>query len=628
MCGVLGVAGPDGQTLVEKLLPDLARRGPDDQGTWISPELSLGHRRLSIIGLERAGRQPMRSRSGHSIIVFNGEIYNYLELADELEDLGRPCDRRFDTSVLLEALEAWGADALSKLNGMFAFAWYRPSKETVLLARDRWGKKPLYWGTFQSTEGQSCLTFSSELRTFVRLPGGEPAPDPLGIARYLTYDGMPNERTIYKTVQKVAAASWLEIDLQGSPIARGRYWRFAPATTAIDPDKAREKATETLARSLELRLRSDVPVGLFLSGGIDSSLLAASWRRLRPGDPIHTFTIGFEDPTYDERQSARLMAKSINAEHHEIVLSGKDLRAGLDTVLDDLPEPLADPSIVPTTLLCRFAREHVTVALGGDGGDELQAGYDPFRAWTAAKWLTSVLPGRFWNKGLAFAERLAPATAVNMSLKFRLHHFRNGLIHPPEERIQGWMSSVSIRQVQEILNPDLVAMIDPNEILEPTRKAFRAVSCVGDLHAQIGTWIATYLECCILAKVDRASMMNSLEVRAPWLDPDVATCLTSLPPFLIYRAGKGKRLMHRMAEYQLPRALLSKPKKGLGVPLTTWYRTVLRERMEDTINSDRTETWFRSTAIWKLWRDHLKGRYDYRKGLWNYLTLASFSAGR
>ena len=564
MCGVLGIAGPKGPALVERLLTDLAHRGPDDEGCWSSPELTLGHRRLTIIGLDRDGCQPMVSRSGASVIVFNGEIYNYLEIADELEDLGRPVDRRFDTAILLEALETWGVDTLPKLNGMFALAWYQPKQRRVLLARDRWGKKPLFWGSFNTAGRRPQLAFSSELRTFARLPGGPPPPDPLGIARYLVYDGMPDERTVYQGVAKIPAASWVAVDPAGRVQDRGTYWRFAPTTDPIDLQTATERAIEGLGKALELRLRSDVPVGLFLSGGLDSSLLAALWRKRRPDETIRTFTVGFEDASYDERHSARTMARAVDSEHHEIVLSGRQLEDGLNAVLDGLPEPFADPSIMPTSLLCRFAAQHVKVAIGGDGGDELQAGYDPFRAWAPAKWLDTVLPGRLGNGVLATLERLMPASAANMSLKFKLHHFRQGLTHAPEERIQAWMASFPVSQAVAVLKPELAAQLDVEEILEPTRRAFLALRDVGELHAQIHTWIATYLESSILTKVDRASMMHSLEVRAPFLDPVVAEHLTDLPPALIFRHGKGKVLLRKMAHGLLPGELLAKPKERLG----------------------------------------------------------------
>ncbi len=626
MCGLIGISGAAGRGLVERLVGDLAHRGPDDEGIWSCPELTLGHRRLTIIGLDREGRQPMRSRSGESLIVFNGEIYNYLEIADELESLGRPCDRRFDTAVLLEALETWGVSVLARLNGMFAFAWYRPRRKRVVLARDRWGKKPLFWGTFASTDGSSRLAFSSDLRTFTRLPGGPPPPDPLGIARYLVYDGMPGERTVYRTVAKVAAASWIELDPRARIRDRGTYWRFTPRIEPVAARVATERATESLGDALELRLRSDVPVGLFLSGGMDSSLLAALWRRRRPGETIRTFTVGFDDASYDERQSARVMAREIESEHHEIVISGSQLEEGLEAVLDDMPEPFADPSIVPTSILCRFARQHVTVAIGGDGGDELQAGYDPFRAWAAAKWLTAVAPGGLWSRGARIAERLAPASTGNMSLKFKLHHFGQGLAHPREERTQAWMASFAVRRALAAMKPELASEVDQDEILEPTRRAFRSALDAGELHAQIHAWIATYLECSILAKVDRASMAHSLEVRAPFLDPGVADCLTNLPAELIFRRGRGKCLLRSVARDLLPEQLLEKPKKGLGVPLTTWFRTVLRDRLEQALAASRTGGWFRHEAMSRLQAEHFAGRYDHRKALWNFLACHPFQS--
>lgn len=627
MCGVLGVAGPEGAALVEQLLGDLTSRGPDDEGCWTSRDLTLGHRRLAIIGLDRAGRQPMVSRSAESVIVFNGEIYNYLELADELESQGRVCDRRFDTAVLIEALETWGLATLPKLNGMFAFAWYRPACKDILLARDRWGKKPLYWGPFVSAEGLSRLAFSSDLRTFRKLPGGPPAPDPLGVARYLVYDGMPGARTIFSKVSKVPAASWVIVDLEGRARDRGTYWRFSPNIGPIDAQAAEERFASSMSRALDFRLRSDVPVGLFLSGGIDSSILAALLRRQHPEERIRTFTVGFEDASYDERWSARVMAEKIDSEHHEIVLTGKHLEEGLQNILDNLPEPLGDPSIIPTSMLCQYAREHVKVAISGDGGDELQAGYDPFRAWRTAKCLTSVLPGRCWNRILKTVEYLAPSSGSNMSLKFKLHHFRQGLPHNCDERVQAWMASFAVRRALTFMKPELAELVNAEEILEPTRHAFGAVTATNDLHPQISAWIATYLECSILAKADRASMMHSLEVRSPYLDPWVADSLTNLPPSLIFHNGRGKVLMRRMARDLVPDQLLDKPKKGFGVPLTEWFRTILRDRMEEALTRSRTEGWFRQQAVRSMWEEHLSGKYDHRKALWNFLISFGFQVG-
>ena len=623
MCGILGAAGPQGRRIVEQLIGTLRLRGPDDEGIWFSPELSIGHRRLAIIGTDSGGRQPMVSRSGDSVLAFNGEIYNYLEIADQLASVGIQCDRRYDTSVLLESLEAWGPAVLPKLNGMFSLAWYRPRENRVLLCRDRWGKKPLFWGTFPS-EGRRYLAFSSDLRTFARIPGGTPSTDPLGVARYLVYDGMPGRRTVFAGVSKVPAACWIDFETNGAIERQHRYWTFEHEGLSPEVETAKLELTDRLLRSTELRLRSDVPVGLFLSGGIDSSLLAAFWRRLRPNDSIKTFTIGFEDSSFDERAAARCMARRIDSEHHELVLAGQELEAGLDRVFQNLTEPFADPSLVPTSLLCRFAADHVRVALGGDGADELQAGYDPFRAWKLAKGMTGFSSGLFWGSILGMLERLVPANDGNLSLKFKLHHFSRGLRHPNDERIQAWMASFSVELALMAMNPDLAEEVSIEEILEPSREAFRAFESVGDLHAQINTWCQTYLESSILTKVDRAGMASSLEVRSPFLDPSVAEYLFNLNPGLVFRRGRGKILLRQVANDNLPKELLGRPKKGLGVPLGTWFRTVLRERVEEHLGGNPQQDWFNREVIQDVWAEHSRGHYDHRKALWSFLIGCEF----
>ena len=577
----------------------------------------------------------MTSRSGRSVITFNGEIYNYLEIADLLEAEGRPTDRRYDTAVLLDALEAWGERALSLLDGMFAFAWYRFEDDRIWLTRDRWGKKPLFWGRVR-IDDEEALVFSSELRTFRGLPGGPPPPDPLGVARYLVYDGMPGSGTVYKGVSKVPAATWIEVDPRGNRLNSGRYWRYSPTVRPIAPAEACEALESSLTQALELRLRADVPVGLFLSGGLDSSLLAALWRRQRPGDRIRTFTVGFEDRSYDERTSAATMARAIGAEHHELMLTGVDLERELDAVWKHLCEPFADPSILPVSLLSRFARREVTVALGGDGADELQAGYDPFRAWGVGRFLDGFLSqSSAAGLGRGF-ERLLPASAGNMSLRFKVHHFAQGMEHPPNERIQGWLASFPPRSVLEYLHPDLAREVDLAEVLEPTRSAFDVAArfpadagkeAFDELWAQIAVWIETYLECCILTKVDRASMMHSLEVRAPFLDPDVASLLLSLPRAQVWNRGRGKALLRAVALRHLPPPLLSRPKKGLGVPQAEWLRTILRDRMEAALRATDASGWYRAEPMRKLWEEHLSRRADHRRALWNFLFSFPFQQG-
>ena len=625
MCGILGIGGPSGRALVRQLVGDLALRGPDGEGIWDSHELTLGHRRLAIIGPDEGGLQPMVSRSGKSVIVFNGEIYNYLEIADRLESEGFSTNRQYDTSVLIEALEAWGADILPEINGMFAFAWYRPRERTILLARDRWGKKPLFCGQV-ALPGGAAVVFSSELGTFARLPGGPPPPDPLGVARYLVYDGMPDGTTVYRGVAKIPPASWVALNPEGQTLSHGTYWRFRPEPRPMAPEAAAERALADLSHAVALRLRSDVPVGLLLSGGIDSSMLAATWRRLRPDATIHTFTIGFEEPSYDERWSGRVMAQAIGSVHHEAVLSGSDLDREVDFVWDHLSEPLADPSIIPTSFLCRLARRHVTVALAGEGADEIQAGYDPFRAWRMARMMERVLPRAFWHAALRRLERLLPVDGSNMAARFTTRHFAQGFLGGPDTRIQCWMASFTVPMALAALKPEIVDGLDADEILEPTRRAYEEVRGQDELHAQMHVWLRTYLEASVLAKVDRAGMMHSLEVRSPYLDPRVVETMTNLPRELIFRREQGKYLLRQLARQALPAPLLHKRKKGFGVPQAAWLRTVLRERMEQALNRSQTGGWFRHDVIERMWREHLSGAADYRRPLWNFLFSFPFQS--
>lgn len=624
MCGILGIGGSRGPHLVRRLIGELRHRGPDGEGVRADPALTLGHRRLAIIGPDAGGNQPMVSASGDSVLVLNGEIYNYRELADALEARGKVPDRRYDTAVLLAGLETWGLDLLPRLDGMFAFAWYRPAAEQVVLARDRWGKKPLFWGRIRLDDGSRVLAFASELRLLARLPGGPPAVDPLGVARYLVYDGLAGTHTIYRGIRKLAAGSWMELDARGEVLASRRYFTFTPAPQPMAAGPAVVALRERLERAVLWRLRSDVPVGLFLSGGIDSSTLAALWRHLRPDDTIRTFTVGFEEDSFDERASARVMARAIGAEHREVVASGADLTQALEDVWARLSEPFADPSIVPTALLCRFAREHVSVVLGGDGADELQAGYDPFRAWGPSRLLELLVPRRFWQRALARLERLLPPSPANNALRFRVRHLAQGFAHPPEERVQGWMASLPLALALTAMKPELVAELEVEAVLEPSRRAFRRAREHGALYAQIATWVETYLECSILTKVDRASMLHSLEVRAPFLAPEVAGLLSSLPPALIFRRGHGKRLLRRLAGELLPAALMHKPKKGLGVPQADWLRTVLRGRVEAALEYARSGGWFDHATIAHLWHEHLAGRADYRRSLWSFVLASPF----
>jgi asparagine synthase (glutamine-hydrolysing) len=526
--------------------------------------------------------------------------------------------------VLLEALELWGRDVLPELNGMFAFAVVPPGARRLLLARDRFGKKPLYWGTPRGEDGRRVLVFSSELRSFTRGPGGPPPPDPLGVARYLVYDGMPDATTVYRDVAQVPAASWVELDPDGAVLTQRRRSGASRRTPRRSPPtsvRALRGRARALARAAPAQRRTGrrVPVGRDRQLAARGDLAADPARR--PDPHVHGRLRG--ELVRRARERA-LLAETIGAEHHEITATGSDLEREIDAVWRHLPEPLGDPSIVPTSLLCRFAREHAVVALGGDGGDELQAGYAPFRAWQLSSALEHVLPRAAWAAALRGVERALPADARNLSTRFVVRHFAQGLRHPADERVSAWLAAFAPRDALAAMDPDLAREVDPEAVLEPTRRAFAAARGAGPLYAQIHAWIRTYLVASVLAKVDRASMMHSLEVRAPLLDPDLTELLASLPPALIYARGRGKVLMRRAAQHLLPPALLDKPKQGFGVPQADWLRTVLRERMEDCLARSRRGGWYRAAPIEAMWRDHLARRVDHRRALWTFLFSFPF----
>jgi asparagine synthase (glutamine-hydrolysing) len=434
---------------------------------------------------------------------------------------------------------------------------------------------------------------------------------------------MPDRRTIYRGVEKVPAASWVDVGGDGT-VARGRYWSYRRRPVKISADEALEELDRRLADAVALRLRSDVPVGLFLSGGIDSSLLATTWRRIRPAGTIRTFTVGLEDESYDESGPARSMAEHIDAEHIEVRLSEADLTAEIDRVWEHLSEPFSDPSLIPTARLCRIAAEHVTVALGGEGGDELAAGYDPFRAWGPALAAERLLGRRRTGRLLDWFERRLPVSDRNLSLRFKVHHFSQGMARPRPERVSGWMASFVPEQALAAMHPDLAREVDVDEVFEPSRAAYRRVRHAGDLAAQMAVWIETYLEACILTKIDRASMMSSLEVRAPLLDPNVADLLARLPDQLLFRRNRGKVILRELARRRVPAHIARRPKKGFGVPQSRWLRTVLRERVESCLERARHGGWFRADVIESMWREHLAGSGEHRRALWTFLFSFPF----
>jgi asparagine synthase (glutamine-hydrolysing) len=618
VCGIVGAvcASPDRRPdldVLRRMAARLRHRGPDDEGFAVRGPAGLGMRRLRIIDLEGGG-QPMTGEDESVWLVLNGEIYNYQALTERLRAAGHRFRSRSDTEAVVHAWEEWERASLDRLAGMFALALWDGPTATLTLARDRLGIKPLYYAVLPDQ-----IVFASELRAMLEHPGVGRQLDPAALSLYLAHEHVPAPHAILRDVRKLPAGHWLSYTagrVKVEPYWDVPYGRSAPIGEAA----AIEQLTAALEAAVREHLASDVPLGFFLSGGIDSAAVAAlaapHVRRLR------TFTIGFDDASFDESAPARATALALGADHHEDRLGAG---ATLDLVgrLPDLvDEPLGDASILPTFLLSRFARQSVTVALSGDGGDELFAGYPTCPAHRAAD-LYRRLPG-WLRDGLVrpLVERL-PVSHADLSLDFRLKRFVAGAGLDLVDRHAAWMGSFTPGEQRGLLTPAaLAAMPAP-----PSYACYhRIAGQVGDpawLHRILYLDLKTYLGEGVLAKVDRASMACSLEVRVPLLDHRVVELVAGLPPSLKLRGLTTKYLLKRAMRGRLPEPLLARRKKGFGVPLGRWFRAELEPLLRDTLSPAALGRGglFRAAAVERLLTEHRQARADHRKKLYTLLAF-------
>ena len=513
MCGIAGfVSGgrprEDSSEIVRRMTRSLTHRGPDGEGFFESEGVALGHRRLAIIDLG-GGHQPFLSQDGETALVFNGEIYNYIELREELRSAGATFATDSDTEVLLRGWEHWGPGVLERLNGMFAFAIWEGRSRRLTLARDRMGQKPLYYAL-----SSSGLIFGSELKAMLAHPEVDRSIAPASLARYMLHDHVPTPHSMLRSVKRLPAGCFLTWTPEGAADPE-RYWdlRFdgdVPETL----DEAAELLWERLRRSARLRLRSDVPVGIFLSGGLDSSAVLAAVAAERPADGIRTFAIGFADPSFDESSHARSVAEHFGTRHFERTLDAATMLEELPAILRALDEPMADPSIVPTHLLSGFAREHVTVALGGDGGDELLLGYPTFQAHRMARWV-DWLPSWMIGSILEPAASLLPVSTANISTDYKIRRFLRGLRHGSIERHFAWIGGMDPIAQADLFTEEWARELGEEDLFSDVHAHLAAVDARDDYDRLTYVYSKLYMGDDILVKVDRASMAHSLEVRAP-----------------------------------------------------------------------------------------------------------------
>ncbi|GAB2499195.1 asparagine synthase (glutamine-hydrolyzing) [Arenimonas alkanexedens] len=628
MCGIAGAWHPDAREPEDALLAlgrrlgaAIAHRGPDDAGAWADPAagLVLAHQRLAIVDLSPEGHQPMSSADGRWLIAFNGEIYDHAAIRAELVALGHGFRGRSDTEVLLAAISQWGVEgALTRGNGMLAFAAWDRRDRVLWLARDRLGKKPLYYG---HSDGR--LVFGSELAALRALPGFRAEVDPDALALLLRFDYIPAPHSILRGVRKLPAGHLLRLDaaaVAATDLPAPRAWwtaldaQRAAIARGFDGDEAAalDQLDALLRDATALRMEADVPLGSFLSGGTDSSLVTALMQA-QSSQPVRTFSIGFDNAVHDESAQAAAVAAHLGTAHTPLHVDGK---AALDLV-PELPrlfdEPFADSSQIPMTLLCRLTRQHVTVALSGDGGDELFFGYRRYARTLKNDALLRRLPR-------AALARLAGEPGERARL--------GGLAALRAELAAGDLQGLARHRVSHWRDPETVVMgarrlatayDDP--------AAMPGVGTPGDALMALDT--ACYLPEDILTKVDRASMSVALEARAPLLDYRVADFAWSLPMAMKYRAGELKVLPKRLLERYLPREMVYRSKAGFGAPVGDWLRGPLRDWAEAQLSEQRlrTEGHFDPAPIRALWREFQAGERKWHTHLWGVLMFQAWREG-
>jgi len=623
MCGICGAFAPSGQPgmvapeLLMRMRHRLGHRGPDDVGLYHDPHAGLAITRLRVIDLE-TGHQPMANEDETVWVVCNGEIYNFRALRATLEARGHRFRSRSDVEVIVHLYEEYGDACVESLEGMFALALWDKPRRHLLLARDRMGIKPLHYA-----EVGGALVFASELKALVQHPQVSRDLDLRALDHYLTLEYVPAPRTIYRAARKLRPGYRLMADDQG--VREEPYWRLrmSPIRPVSDERAVCEQWRTVLQESVRRHLVSDVPVGLLLSGGLDSSVLAALMRREVSGT-IHSYTVGFHEPSFDESNYARTVAAHLGLTHHEETLTPRMASTLLPSVVASLDEPLGDASAVPTFLVSRMARRDVVVALSGDGGDELFAGYPTYPAHRLARWYRR-LPRAVRRSVIEPAIRTWPTSHANLSADFLAKRFIRGMELSPAAQHLVWMGSFDQEGKRQLLSGAVQAELN-GSVSDPEQLAS---AWVGDdapsdlVEAMLWLDLHSYLPNDLLPKVDLMSMASSLEVRVPFLDHHVVEFACRLPSAWKLRGWMTKYLVRRAAEHWLPLPIVRRPKKGFGMPVAHWIAGELRPLVLEAFSPQRMARHglFNAGVVQALFRDHLEGRADHRKLLWTLLIF-------
>ncbi|HVG29053.1 MAG TPA: asparagine synthase (glutamine-hydrolyzing) [Pyrinomonadaceae bacterium] len=619
MCGIVGIVRRGGRTVDGGVLASMCdairHRGPDDDGFYLKDSVGLAMRRLSIIDLA-GGKQPIANEDETAWIVFNGEIYNYLELRAKLEKLGHRFRTDSDTEAIVHAYEQYGADCPKHLRGMFAFAIWDERAGELFLARDRVGKKPLLYALAPAGD----LVFGSEFRALLRHPQVGRDVDYEAIHHYLSFMCVPAPLTAFAAIRKLEPGHTLRYTREGE-IKIERYWEpnFNRKEKWTE-EEAGERAVGVLREAVRVRLMSEVPLGAFLSGGIDSSAVVALMSE-ESSAPVKTFSIGFEEQDFSELHHARRVAERVGADHHEFIVR-PDAMEVLPTLVEHYGEPYADSSAIPTYYVSRETRRHVTVALNGDGGDECFAGYERYAAMQLAETYRRV-PAPLREGLIRQLVELMPSSELRRSRVRDVKRFARAASLPAVERYLRWVSVFDSEAKDSLYADEFRARMRPHRAADFIAPWFARANGAGVVDAALLADTMTYLPNDLLVKVDIASMANSLEARSPFLDHHVIEFAASLPAGLKLRGRTTKYLLKKVLRKLVPVENLERRKQGFGVPIGHWFRGEMKGFLQETLLSEKhlRRGLFRPEAVRRLVADHVAGRADHSHRLWTLLML-------
>lgn len=644
MCGITGFFRPgdtaelsgDERAALQAMNDAITHRGPDEDGFFYGPGVGLAARRLSIIDVATS-QQPQRGPSGATTVVFNGEIYNFESIRQELIALGHTLQTSGDTEILPHGYEAWGMDGLlQRLNGMFVFALHDARTNEVFIARDRLGIKPLYLGEFSGT-----VVFGSELKSLILHPSVRRDIDPDSLARYLVMEYVPSPRSIYRGIGKVRPGDYVRIAADGDRprVTHHTYWELdwtKGGAWAHDLELPSDDSEASWSRALlaalrdavGVRLVSEVPIGGLLSGGLDSSSICALMAEQVPG--LRTFSVGFEEASFDESSHARAVARHIQSQHNEKTFTSADLQPVLDGVLGFLDEPFADASILPTWFLAKMVKDNgVTVVLSGDGADELFAGYPTYLAQRVARGVGRVPGSAALIGGLRSVVGRLPSSYENVSADYKARRFLAGADLPPARRQVTWLGSLLEGEMRSVLAPDVRASLAADTPWAEVDAHHDGARGANEYERLLHLDLRTYMGDDILVKVDRASMAASLEARVPFLDHRLVEFAARMPFALKLKGRSGKHILKQTMGPRLPSQIAGRGKKGFGLPVAKWLHGPWRELLLETLgNGGAAKTgWLDQRVVDGMIDDHLSGRLDRRKPLWTLLMFRWWEDG-